>query len=91
MGYKSSMGNFEEMYKQWSDPKFWSSFGVEKDVFLIYGQAKLDCLIAGMKYSEDLAGMHPTENMFWELTDWYNKTQFVSSIIDTIILETINW
>lgn len=91
MGYKASVGNFEEMYKDWADPKWWSSPDVLKDIFTIYGQAKLDCLIAGRKYREDLAGMDSTEDMFWELTEWIHRAELVNELIDEFLLTIINW
>ena len=92
MGYKSSRYNFEENHLQWCKMDFWKSLE-GNELFEKYGQAKLDCLLAGMRYREEIgmADFNESEKEFHELLELAERTQRVSETIDRILVEAINW
>lgn len=94
MGYKESRNQFEMHYKTWSSFEFWEEWSKDAtfdDLMKQYGRAKLDCLIAENKFKEDLSGLNPSDEGYWELFDWANKAEHTGQIIDDIMLSLINW
>lgn len=94
MGYKESRGQFEAHYQTWSNMDWWKEWAEKRpfnDLIKEYGRAKLDCLIAEMKYKEDIVGLEPNHEAYWELFDLANKAKHTSKLLDEIMLHIINW
>ena len=93
MGYKTSRANFEKNHLEWCNEDYWTSIRKSDDLFRIYGQAKLDCLLADMKYKEEIGtnGFHLHETEYHILTELSQRTERVSGIIDVIVTQIIHW
>ena len=91
MGYKASTTNFQNNHLDWCKKDYWSS--LDDDLFKTYGQAKLDCLLAGLKYQEEIgmASFREDEKEYHELLELSERTERVSKIIDSIMTTIIHW
>ena len=92
MGYKSSIDNFEKNYLEWCKIDFWKELE-GKNLFEVYGQVKLDCLLAEGKYKEQIGmgNFREDEKEYHEFLELSERAKRVSNTVDGILFELINW
>jgi hypothetical protein len=92
MGYKYSILHFKENHLEWCKVEFWEALNGD-ELWRVYGQAKMDCLLAGLKYREEigLADFKESEKEYHENLEMAERTSRVSQIIDDILVELIAW